>query len=148
MKIRKGKKQDFRDYLKHQLEAFPNERRERHKRYFAQKIERDGIFIAELDGKYIGHLTFSQFISPPFVNSLYLEEFVIAKSSRGKGYGKKMLDRIITKAKQLRLERVILNTWNNPKNKAIRLYRKYGFKKVGTIKNKYGNNLFLELELK
>ena len=148
MKIRKGKKQDLKEYLKHQLEAFPTESRARHKKYFAQKIERDEILIAELDGNYIGHLTFSKSISPPFVNSLYVEEFVIVKGSRGKGYGEKILDRIVNETKRLRLERVMLDTWNNPKNKAIRFYRKYGFKKVGTIKTKYGNEMFLELVLK
>ncbi len=145
VKIRKGKTSDLRNYLKFQLEAFPTESKERHKRYFKQKIERNEIFVLELDGKYIGHLTYSKFISPPFVNSLYAEELVVGKEYRSCGYGTFLLDRLVKEAKRLKFERILLDTWNNKKNKSIKFYTKHGFKRVGQIKTKYGNEAFYEL---
>jgi len=144
-KIRKASIKDIRNYLKYQLEAFPTENKKRHKKYFKQKIERNEIFILELGGKYIGHLTYSKYISPPFVNSLYAEELVIGKKYRNFGYGGLLLSRLIKEAKRLKIERVLLDTWNNKKNKAIRFYLKRGFKRVGEIKTKYGNESFYEL---
>lgn len=66
VKLRRGRKEDKKNYLKFQLDAFPNEDGKRHNNYFDQKIKRKEIFVAELDGKYIGHLTYSVFVSPPF----------------------------------------------------------------------------------
>lgn len=39
IKIRRGNKDDKKDYLKSQLEAFPNEDKGRHSKYFNQKID-------------------------------------------------------------------------------------------------------------
>jgi ribosomal protein S18 acetylase RimI-like enzyme len=145
IKIRKGRKQDIKNYLRFQLEAFPTESRERHKKYFKQKIERNEIFVLELDSRYMGHLTYSKFISPPFTNSLYAEELVIGKSYRSRGYGTLMVEKLVNEAKKLKIDRILLDTWNNPKNKAIKFYLKHGFKKVGEIKTKYGSEAFYEL---
>ncbi len=45
---------------------------------------------------------------------------------RGKGLGKKLLDFIFTKAKELNFERMVLET-ASPLKEAISLYQKYGF---------------------
>jgi ribosomal protein S18 acetylase RimI-like enzyme len=145
VKIRKASLKDLRNYLKYQLEAFPTENRERHKKYFKQKIKRDEIFVLELNEKYLGHLTYSKFISPPFVNSLYAEELIIGKVHRNKGYGTLLLDKLVKEARKLKIERILLDTWNNNKNKAIKFYLRHGFKRVGEIKTRYGNEAFYEL---
>jgi GNAT superfamily N-acetyltransferase len=145
VKIRRGNKKDARNYLRIQLEAFPMEDAERHKKYFKQKIERKEIFVLESDGKYIGHLTYSKFISPPFTNSVYIEEFVIQKEFMKKGYGKLMLSWLVKEAERINFDRILLDTWNDPKNKGIKFYKKHGFKQVGKIKTKTGNELIFEL---
>jgi RimJ/RimL family protein N-acetyltransferase len=70
----------------------------------------------------------------------------LIKDVRGKGLGEKLLRKIIDKAhKELKIKIVTLYAYS--KNKvAINLYKKVGFKKLGTIKNginhygKYVNN--------
>lgn len=148
MKIRRGNKKDARNYLRTQLEAFPMEDVERHKKYFKQKIERKEIFVLESNNKYIGHLTYSKFISPPFTNSLFIEEFAIQKEFRKKGYGTLMLSRLVKETERINFDRILLDTWNDPKNKGIRFYKRHGFKQVGRIKTNSGNELFLELLIK
>lgn len=148
VKIRRGDKKDIRNYLRIQLEAFPMEDAERHKKYFKQKIERKEVFVIESDRKYIGHLTYSRFISPPFTNSLYIEEFAIQKEFRKKGYGTLMLSRLVKEAESIDFDRVLLDTCNDPGNKGIKFYEKHGFKQVGRIKTKTGNELIFELLIK
>lgn len=145
VKIRKGKKNDIGNYLKLQLASFPEEDKERHKKYFKQKIERKEILILESNNQYIGHLTYSKFISPPFTNSLFIEEFAIHKEFRNKGYGTMLLSRLVEEAGKLGFNRILLDTWNSPKNEAIAFYRKHGFKEVGKIKTKTCDELFFEL---
>lgn len=148
LNIRRGVIKDLKNYLKYQLETFPLENLERHKKYFKQKIERNEIFVLELDGKYIGHLTYSKFISPPFVNSVYAEELVVGKLFRNKGYGTLLLNRLVKEVKLLKFERVMLDSWNNKRNKAINFYLRYGFKRIGEIKTKHCDEAFYELKVK
>jgi len=148
LKIRRGKKTDLKNYLKCQLEAFPMESRARHIKYFKQKVQKKEIFVMMLDERYIGHHTFSHFISPPFTNSLYPEELAVRKEFRNKGFGTRLLEALVKEAKRRKIDRIVLDTENNPKNKAIRFYKRHGFKKVGTLKTKYGNEAFYELYVK
>lgn len=58
------------------------------------------------------------------------------------------MERLINEAKRLKIDRILLDTWNNKKNKAIAFYLRHGFKKVGEIKTKSGNEAFYELYVK
>lgn len=76
---------------------------------------------------------------------------VIKKKVRGKGLGKKLFQKIIEKAvKKLKIKIIILYVYSGNEI-AINLYKKMGFKKIGTIKkgvNYYGklidNNLMIK----
>lgn len=59
----------------------------------------------------------------------------LKKTARGKGLGEKLLKKIIERAaKELKIKIVTLYVYSNNKI-AINLYKKTGFKKLGTIKD-------------
>ena len=68
---------------------------------------------------------------------------------RGKGLGRSLIEAIINEAKQIGYERMRLDTLPPKMDKAIALYRSYGFKEI----EPYYNNpvpgaMFMELSLK
>ncbi len=81
-------------------------------------------FIAEEDKHIIGMALFHKAYSTWKGQYIYLDDLIIEESSRGKGIGKMLFNRLIqycdeTKANQLRWH--VLN-WNEP---AIKFYEKY-----------------------
>jgi ribosomal protein S18 acetylase RimI-like enzyme len=144
-KIRRGTKFDIDNYLKFQLEAFPDESIERHRKYFLQKIDRDEILIFELDSIYIGHLSFSKLISCPFPNTIYAEEFVIGEKYRNKKFGKKLMVYLIKEARKNDFNEILLNTSALESNKAISFYQKHGFKKIGVLNYNNKQKIFFQL---
>jgi N-acetylglutamate synthase-like GNAT family acetyltransferase len=60
-----------------------------------------------------------------------LRKMYLLQSQRGKGYGKKILEYAIAKAKQLGYKKIILETASVLKE-AIGLYEHYGFKKYSS----------------
>lgn len=82
--------------------------------------------IAEIDGNIVGHAlyfySYSAFEGGKF---LYLEDLYIKEQYRGKGYGKKLFDSVIGKAKDddcFCMQWCVLN-WNE---KALGFYQKMG----------------------
>ena len=148
MKIRPAKLKDLKEYLSILLEAFPKQKRKAHEILFKERVnKKEGIILEEKD-EIIGFATFSNYISPPFKHSLYVEEFVIKKSFINKRYGSFLLKNLIQEAKRLKKKRIMLDTTNKRKNKAIKFYTKNSFKKVGKIKTTFGNKIFMEREIK
>ncbi len=126
-----------------QLETFPEEDRNRHKKYFDERVLNKEIFVLENSRKYIGHLTFRKSISPPFPNSIHIDEFAINPEYRGNNYGTEMINRVIKEARKFKFSKIFLETWNNPKNKALKFYDKFGFKKIGFFYGKDGEAILL-----
>lgn len=65
-----------------------------------------------------------------------LIEIEVQDAKRGLGYGKKLLEFMIEKAKKEKVENITLEV-KITNNVAIHLYEKYGFKKVALRKNYY-----------
>lgn len=70
-------------------------------------------------------------------NGLFLNNFCVDPKKRNKGIGTKLLLKVINKAKQNGKDHIILQV-KNSNTKAIKLYKKHGFKKhsEGLNKNK------------
>lgn len=68
-----------------------------------------------------------------------LENIVVRKSHRGKGFSKIILNELINIAKQKKCTQLNLEV-NSNNNIAINLYEKLGFKKVG-IRKRYYNGI-------
>ncbi len=72
-------------------------------------------------------------------NEADLMNIVIRKSSRNCGIATKLLNHVISEAKLLGITVIHLEVESN-NYPAIKLYEKFGFKKVGTRKKYYGEN--------
>lgn len=100
------------------------------------KREENNLFVQDDNGK-VGFLAFY-----PRDNALYLSEFYLYESERGKGYFRQMLEFVISGAKKLNLNGIELNA--NKKNSACRAYESLGFKIVRSEKNSIGNGYFMD----
>mgnify|MGYP000188402202 CR=1 FL=1 len=83
------------------------------------------FFVVEEEGKVVGTAIFYYRYSTWKGKAIFLEDLVVKESKRGKGYGKKLLDAIVTEAKAVNAKQVrwqVLD-WNEP---AINFYKKIG----------------------
>ncbi len=80
--------------------------------------------VSELNNKVVGFALFYTSYSTWKGKCLYLEDFLVTESMRGKGIGKQLFDKVLEIAKQRnvgRFEWQVLE-WNTP---AINFYKKY-----------------------
>lgn len=93
----------------------------------ANYVKRGGIF--ELLENSHGRLVGTVGLYPIDGETIELRKMYFAKDLRGKGYGRKMLARMIETAKNLGYKRIYLETASVLKA-AIHLYEKFGFQPV------------------
>lgn len=88
-------------------------------------IKRGGLFeiLEDKQGNLLGTIG----LFPINEETIELRKMYFKKSLRGKGFGKKMLERMIEKARELKFKRIYLETASVLKE-AVGLYEKYGFK--------------------
>lgn len=79
----------------------------------------------------------------PRENDLYISKFYLQKDHRGKGLSKDMFSFIISKARELGFDAIVLNV-NKYNRMAIRAYEKLGFIKTNEEKNDIGNGYFMD----
>lgn len=91
----------------------------------ANYIKRGGLFEILEDAK--GSLFGTVGLFPIDAETVELRKMYFDKSLRGRGFGKKMLERMIQQACQLKFKRIYLET-ASVLREAIGLYEKYGFK--------------------
>ena len=63
-------------------------------------------------------------------NGFEIERIYLIAAFQGKGLGKKLLTKVLNMGKEMGYKKVWLGVWEN-NFKAIRFYKKYGFKKFG-----------------
>lgn len=90
------------------------------KEYF----ERGGLFeiLEDSHGKLLGTVG----LFPLDNQTVELRKMYFDKSLRGRGFGKKTLERMIAKSREMKFKRIYLETANVLKQ-AVGLYEKYGF---------------------
>jgi GNAT superfamily N-acetyltransferase len=136
MRIRFGKKNDEKDFLKIQKEAFPHINLKEQRKYFFEKIKNKEIFVAEDKRGYLGHHCFGKNIyNPPFSGSLFGEELAVKEKFRGQGIGTLLMKKAIDYCKELNVKMFYLGTGDFKGNKAIKLYKRQGFVQVGKLKD-------------
>ena len=111
-----------------------------YKRHVTQKIRARNyaIFVAESDGKVVGHTIVRISKSPPiyvYNRKVYVDELVVDKKYRGKGVGKKLLKQAEKWGKKKGLSLFSLHVAIKNKN-AISLYKKFGLKEHHITMNK------------
>lgn len=87
-------------------------------------INRGGLFevLEDAEGNLLGTIG----LFPLDAETVELRKMYFAKDLRGRGYGKKTLERMIEKARELGFKQIHLETASVLKE-AIALYEKYGF---------------------
>ena len=90
----------------------------------ANYIKRGGLFevLEDAEGNLLGTVG----LFPLNAETVELRKMYFAKNLRGRGFGKKTLERMIEKARELGFKRIHLETASVLKE-AIGLYEKYGF---------------------
>jgi len=82
-------------------------------------------FVAQVDGLIVGFALYYIRFSTWKGCRLYLEDFLVTETMRGKGIGKLLFERILLEAKEQQYSGVVWQVldWNEP---AINFYNKYG----------------------
>ena len=99
----------------------------------AEQLEMDGFgshpvfdaLVAEVEGRVKGFALYYEGYSTWKGRTLYLEDFVVTESMRGKGLGKALFEAVVDVAKSrgvARMDWQVLD-WNTP---AIDFYKRYG----------------------
>lgn len=98
-----------------------------------ESMQRDGFgedavfefFVAEDQSKIVGLALYFYSYSTWKGKCIYLEDLIVTQSYRGKGLGRRLLDRIVEKAKEENAKRVVWQVldWNTP---AIEFYKSLG----------------------
>lgn len=81
-------------------------------------------FVADVDGAIEGFALYYIRFSTWKGQRMYLEDFYVQEEARGKGLGKLLFDRLITEARERKLNGIQWQVleWNEP---AINFYKKY-----------------------
>lgn len=95
-------------------------------------------FLIVADTSEIGYISIKK-----EADSLFLSKLYLLKSKRGKGFGKKAIDFIETKAKILGCNSISLTVNKNNTN-SIKAYESIGFKNMGAITMDIGNDFVMD----
>ncbi len=88
------------------------------------------FLVIELNNNIIGYAIFEYKYKS--TNSLWIDQIIIDKSYRNKGYGKKIMDELSKFTLKNNCKRIELNCWSFNKN-ALEFYEKLGFIKQSVI---------------
>lgn len=108
--------------------------------------------VAEINGKLAGFGLYGEFRFKDGYKFTVEHSVYVASDFKGKGVGGKLLQSLIGLAKQRGLHTMI-GVIDAGNTESIRFHEKYGFKKVGTIKeagfkfNRWLDSVFMQLIL-
>ena len=89
---------------------------------------RAAYFVCELDGKVVGGGGVAPLLNGD-ENTCELKKMYFLPEGRGKGFGRKMVERCLQAAKDIGFEYCYLETFNTMKDAKV-LYEKMGFEKI------------------
>ncbi|CAI8732113.1 putative acetyltransferase [Brevibacillus sp. IT-7CA2] len=117
-----------------ELTVTPDEQKENIKRCL--ETHNQLFLIAEVDGRIVGNLTFRGGIRS---RTQHVGEFGISvlKEFWGSGVGRLLLESLLEWAKQSKVIRKINLKVRSDNDSAIRLYKKLGFKELGTLTREF-----------
>lgn len=77
-----------------------------------------------------------------------MKRLFVKDEFRGQKIGVKLIEKLITEAKQIGYKKIRLDTFPAKMGKAVSLYESYGFREIAPYyHNPYGETLFLEKHL-
>ncbi len=104
------------------------------KEYVFEQLEK-GLKIIGFynDKELIGYLAYE--IKEKATKCLWIDEFIITKKERGKGYGSLLMQEVKKISEKEKVKRIELNVYSFNEN-AIKLYKKLGYKEQRLILEK------------
>ncbi|MFX1408810.1 MAG: GNAT family N-acetyltransferase [Promethearchaeota archaeon] len=128
--------EDLRDLTKHLVEELGEKFDPKRfdwgiRRRLYDPLQRHGILIAidEEENKVAGMIIAELRIDPFGTSEGYIKQFFLKEDYRGKGYGRKLLEKALEHLKKIKVEKVKVNIREEAK-KASDLYKSMDFKKV------------------
>ncbi len=130
MRIRKATKKDKGSISELYYKLHPIEEKENKEKGLLVPIEKSIIkpvlLIAEEKGKIIGFI-WAHFIQYGFFKYGTLDELFVEKRFRSQGIGRKLVEEAVRRLQRMKTKMILVGTEKKNK-KAVRLYRKVGFK--------------------
>ena len=101
--------------------------------FFSESDSLDGVYVAEVDGKVVGYVSFSNKIHEDewCGRNLRLEHLIVDEKHRRKGYGTKLLEVLLRRARKYNAN-VITDTFTKNTG-TIEFFKSLGFKPFETI---------------
>jgi phosphinothricin acetyltransferase len=107
--------------------------REEREQWLARHDERHPVLVAELDGEVAGWASITLWSDRCAYEDLAEDSLYIAEKHCGKGIGSALMKALIDEARRVKLHTLIARI-TGESAQSIRLHEKFGFKRVGTLK--------------
>jgi ribosomal protein S18 acetylase RimI-like enzyme len=106
---------------------------ERSEEYFLSIMNQDVVLVAENSRQLVGFVQFGNVTyntASPTDSDIELNKIYVEKSYQGKGIGKKLIEAMLSHDRLAGVENIYLDVFAK-NEKAIGLYKKYGFQIIG-----------------
>lgn len=123
----------FMFHYNHRKDLFKKRTIEELKQYVFDQIENGLKIIGYYNNELVGYLAYE--IKEKATKFIWIDEFVITESERGKGYGTLLMEELNNIAEKEQVKRIELNVFSFNEN-AIKLYKKLGYKEQRIILEK------------
>ena len=123
----------FMFHYNHRNDLFKKRTIEELKQYVFDQIENGLKIIGYYNDELVGYLAYE--IKEKATKFIWIDEFVITESERGKGYGTLLMEELNNIAEKEQVKRIELNVFSFNEN-AIQLYKKLGYKEQRIILEK------------
>lgn len=122
----------FMHHYNHRKDLFKKRKIDELKEYVFEQLDNEELKIIGyfLEDKLVGYLAYQ--IKQKVTKFLWIDEFVVSKNHRGKGYGSLLMEEIKKIAKKEKVKRIELNCFSFNEN-AVKLYKSLGYKEQRTI---------------
>lgn len=121
-------------HYNHRKDLFKKKTKEELKEYVFEQIENGLKIIGYFDdNELVGYLGYE--IKEKATKFIWIDEFVITESERGKGYGTLLMEELNNIQEKENIQRIELNVFSFNEN-AIKLYKKLGYKEQRIILEK------------
>jgi diamine N-acetyltransferase len=111
--------------------------------YFAEALPAKTILVAEQDGELVGYVQFGDVeiagvAAQP--GDRALQRLYVESALQGRGLGRQLLDAALRHPRLANAKRIFLQVWDE-NERAVRLYERVGFRKVGTTTFAVGSDV-------
>jgi len=116
-------------------------------RYFADALERTTLLVAEQEGGLVGYVqlgdvTFPEIAAQPEDGAIH--RVYVATPLQGRGIGRALTEAALAHRRLVDAPRVYLSVWEK-NERAIGLYRSFGFLPIGTTRFTVGSEVLEDL---